>query len=401
MKVLIMDMGSRMNRFGGEARVAAQLYHKLKRYFSTYYFGYETYYIKPAKQDICIRREKVKLSRQMRTKLSENWIMRAGYYFLSGRLSNLGISKKTILEYAKRIKPDVIIANSIADFPIIRYLRSNGMEFKTLYIDHVNLSMDTFSGMLSKNSLPLTMGSGIIACGTNAYKRKFLGFFDRCIALNLEQKERMERFTKNVVYIPNGISNAKGDSSISKRFLNRYGLRGKFIVLYVGRMFERQKNVSTLIKAFKMIKGEDKRLAIVGDGPSLNDYVEIARGDNRIVFTGSVDDSMLSGAYRAASLYVLPSLWEGFSITMLEAASHGTAMLLSKNACPKDFEKEGIKVDVFDPYNVTELAKKIEMLGKSRRLLKRARSESRKIAEVFGEDKMIEKYRNILLSLED
>jgi len=399
-KVLIMDMGSRMNRFGGEARVAAQLYHRLKKSFSTYYFGYETAYIKPSTQDMCINRSSVKLSKSMRTKMSENWIMRAGYYFLSGRLMNLGISRNEMLEYAKKIKPDIIIANSIADFPIIKYLRANGLEFKSVYIDHVNLSMNTFSSVLSKNSLPLTLGSGIAACSTDSYKRKLLGFFDMCVALNIEQKEQMEKFTNKSVYIPNGIAKQKCNGKLSKRFIERYSLEGKFKVFYIGRMFERQKNVSTLIKAFEMLKGKNLRLLIIGEGPSLKDYIELARNDNRIVFTGALDDNMLNAAYCSSELYVLPSLWEGFSITMLEAASHSVPMLLSSKAYPKDFDKENIKVETFNPNNAEELAKKMGKLIRNAAFLKKAKIESEKIADVFSEDKMINKYINLLKSLD-
>jgi glycosyltransferase involved in cell wall biosynthesis len=325
--------------------------------------------------------------------------MRVGYYFLSGRLMNLGISRNEILEYARKLKPDVIIANSIADFPIIRYLRANGLEFKSVYIDHVNLSMDTFSSILSKNSLPLTFGSGIAACNTDSYKRKLLGFFDMCVALNIEQKKQMEKFTKKSVYIPNGIAKHKCDGKLSKRFIERYSLEGKFKVFYIGRMFERQKNVSTLIKAFKMLKGEDLRLLIIGEGPSLKDYIELSRNDNRIVFTGALDDNMLNAAYCSSELYVLPSLWEGFSITMLEAASHSVPMLLSSKAYPKDFEKLKIRIESFDPSDADALTKKIKEMHSSKSLYSNAKQASQKIAMEFSEKKMIERYKKLILSL--
>ncbi len=52
MNILIIDMGSRLNRFGGEALIANLLYEKLGERFNTYYLGYETYYTTQSKNTI-------------------------------------------------------------------------------------------------------------------------------------------------------------------------------------------------------------------------------------------------------------------------------------------------------------------------------------------------------------
>ncbi len=393
-----MDMGSKMNRFGGEARVAAQLHSKLGAFFKTFYLGYETQYLKCEGNCYIIKRERVKLSGAMRTGLSENWIMRAGYYFLAGRMINIGITKKEIIEVFSHAKPDVAIANSLADFPVLRFA-SKYFKFKKIYIDHVNLSGDVFKGMLSKNSLPFSLGTGMLPIGIEPMKRKFFSFFDANVALNMEQEEKMKRYTKNVYYIPNGIAKAKKEKSSAKRFADRYGLAGKFVVLYVGRMFERQKNVSTLIKAFKLVDENEMMLLLIGEGPSLESYIKLAKGDPRIVFTGSLSDNELEAAYSISSLYVLPSFWEGFSITMLESAAHSIPMLLSKKAYPKEFEKLGIDIVRFDPTNERELATKIKSMKEDKIMYQRAKEASRKIADAFSEEKMIKRYKELVEAL--
>jgi hypothetical protein len=67
-RVLILDMGSKMNRFGGEARVAAQLHSKLSDYFETFYLGYETPYLERNKNCHIIERGNIKLSSKMKTR---------------------------------------------------------------------------------------------------------------------------------------------------------------------------------------------------------------------------------------------------------------------------------------------------------------------------------------------
>jgi glycosyltransferase involved in cell wall biosynthesis len=397
-RVLILDMGSKMNRFGGEARVAAQLHSKLSEYFETFYLGYETPYLKCNKNCHIIERGTIKLHSKMKTGLAENWIMRAGYYFLAGRLINIGISRGELKNIFDEIKPDVVISNSLADFPIIR-LAKRWFEFKSIYIDHVNLSGDVFKSILSKNSLPFTLGTGMLGLSINNMKRKFFNFFDANVALNVEQEEGIKKYTQKVAYIPNGIAKPKRDEKAIKRFKERYSLDDKFIVLYVGRMFERQKNVSTLIKAFKKIQDKSMLLLLVGEGPSLSDYIELAKDDKRILFTGGLDDSMLNSAYWLSNVFVLPSFWEGFSITLLEAASHSLPMLLSKKAYPKDLEKLKINVQSFDPSSADDLANKINEMHSDKKIYDAAKKASQKIANEFNEEKMINRYKELILSL--
>jgi len=397
-RVLILDMGSKMNRFGGEARVAAQLHSKLSDYFETFYLGYETPYLKCNKNCHIIERGTIKLHSKMKTGLAENWIMRAGYYFLAGRLINIGISRDELKNLFDKIKPDVVISNSLADFPIIK-LAKRWFEFKSIYIDHVNLSSDVFKSMLSKNSLPFTLGTGMLGLSINNMKRKFFNFFDANVALNAEQEEGIKKYTQKVAYIPNGIAKPKRDEKVIKRFKERYSLDDKFIVLYAGRMFERQKNISTLIKAFKKIQDSSMLLLLVGEGPSLSDYIELAKDDKRILFTGGLDDSMLNSAYWLSDIFVLPSFWEGFSITLLEAASHSLPMLLSKKAYPKDFEKLKIDVQSFDPNSADDLANKINEMHSDKKIYDAAKKASQKIANEFNEEKMINRYKELILSL--
>jgi len=397
-RVLILDMGSKANRFGGEARVAAQLHSKLSDYFETFYLGYDTPYLKCNKNCHIIERGSIKLYSKMKTRLADNWIMRVGYYFLTGRLINIGISKDEIKNIFEEIKPDVVISNSLADFPIIK-LAKHWFEFKSIYIDHVNLSSDIFKGMLSKNAIPFTLGTGMLGLSINNMKRKFFNFFDANVALNVEQEEGIKKYTKKVAYIPNGIATPKRDEEVIKRFKEIYCLDDKFIVLYVGRMFERQKNVSTLIKAFKKIQDNSMLLLLVGEGPSLSDYIELSKDDKRILLTGGLDDSMLNSAYWLSNLFVLPSFWEGFSITLLEAASHFLPMLLSKKAYPKDFEKFKINVQSFDPSSADGLANKIIEMQTDRKIYNTAKKMSQKIANEFSEEKMINRYKELISSL--
>jgi glycosyltransferase involved in cell wall biosynthesis len=396
MKILVIDLGSKLNSFGGQARIAEILYRKLARYFGAYYLGYETGYIKSGRGAIILDRGIVGLEAR-KMKISESWIVRFLYNLLIvNRLRD--VDRYALFEKVSKINPDVIITSSIQDINLLKFFRKKGLEFKSVYIDHGSVST-TIDRYLSKEGIPLTIGTGVDSLSLEEKKRKFFGFFDMNVALNNEQFEKMYEYTEKVILIPNGMDvNVRKNMGEERAFKSKYNIsNGDFVVLYVGRMFDRQKNVSTLIKAFKNIRDGKMKLLLVGDGPSLKDYKELAGGDDRIIFTGSMGDRKIGNAYRSSDLFVLPSFWEGFSLTIIEAASHSLPLILSEPAYIEDLRSEDIgNIASFYPSDWKRLKSIIELFRKDPESRKRAINASMKIKKKFTESSMIENYRMML-----
>ena len=138
-----------------------------------------------------------------KSRLSENTAVRMVYNLVFNRML-VGIDRSSIAVSVSAIMPDVIIANSISDFALLAYLRRRGIKFKSIYIDHGSLSTTT-SSYLSKESIPLTFGSGINSITLDGAKRKFFNFFDMNVALNVKQEREILKFTDKVTRIANGI----------------------------------------------------------------------------------------------------------------------------------------------------------------------------------------------------
>ncbi len=400
MKVLIMDLGSKFNEFGGQARIAAILNKKLSRYFRTYYLGYSTSYSNGMKRPIFIKRGKTLGVSVRKSGISEMWVPRFAYnLFIVHRMADL--DKESLLSKVKAIGPDVIIANSIQDINLLRFFRKRGLGFKSVYIDHGSVST-SINGYLSKEGIPLTVGTGINSLTVSQKKGKFFNFYDVNVALNHEQLKSMCNFTDRVALIQNGLNIKPGkDASIERRFRKKFGIKANdFVVLYIGRMFDRQKNVGALIRAFMGAEGKRLKLLLVGEGPSLSGYKRLAEADKRVIFAGSAKEGEISAIYSISNLFVLPSFWEGFSLTIIEAASHSLPMALSDNAYIEDLKGNGIgEITSFNPNSESEIRDSILELYRNRAKRARAVSASIKIKEMFTEKRMVEKYRDLLEKL--
>ncbi|MEM3202340.1 MAG: glycosyltransferase family 4 protein [Candidatus Micrarchaeaceae archaeon] len=393
--IIIMDLGSRLNSIGGQARMASVLFRGLKKNFNTFYLGYETDYIKKEKNAIILERGKKLNANLRKNPLSETWIMRIAYNFVIVR-HMLGINPQDIYKKLLKIHPSAIIANSINDITLLKYLRKKGMDFKCVYIDHGSIST-TLKGYFSKESIPLTIGSGVNACCLNSTLKKFFGFFDVNIALNSVEEKSISKHKGKVEKIYNGLdikvkSNKLEEEKLRKKFEIK---KGDFVILYLGRMFERQKNISLLINAFKSINNDNMHLILAGDGPSMQDYKMLANGDSRISFTGHVYDETINLLYNISNLFVLPSNWEAFSLVVLEAAAHSLPILLSENIALPEFGKEAR----FNPRDANDLRKKIMEIYKNKKARERLIKISKIISKKYTEKNMLAQYSKLIKRL--
>lgn len=139
-------------------------------------------------------------------------------------------------------------------------------------------------------------------------------------------------------------------------------------LLYVGNYYG-YKNIGRLVDALPaiVVKHPDMRLVLVGKeeeplSQELLARAEVAEVKNRIHFTGFVPDSQLAWLYQNASLYVFPSLSEGFGLPGLEAMSYGAPVASSNATCLP--EVYGEAAAYFDPNDTADIAKTInEVLG--------------------------------------
>lgn len=176
--------------------------------------------------------------------------------------------------------------------------------------------------------------------------------------------------------------------SQKKKYFNK---NHKPFILYVGSRGG-YKNFSRFIEAYANSNQVKKKFAVVvfGGGPFLLD--EIKKINNLKVSNikqVSGDDDKLASYYQNASLFVYPSLYEGFGLPLLEAMNFGCPVACSNTSSIP--EVVGNAAIFFDPYSVKSISKSIEAILLNNKMKKLLVARGFKRAKKFSWKKCAEK----------
>ncbi len=195
-------------------------------------------------------------------------------------------------------------------------------------------------------------------------------FADEIIVLSKGVQDYfMQTYGRETRFIPNGVN--RPEIREAELIKEKFGLDKDEYILFLGRIVP-EKGLRYLIEAFKGIR-TDKKLVIAGGASDTEDFMneikELAKGDNRIIFTGFVAGKMLEELYSNAYVYCLPSDLEGMPLSLLEAMSYGNCCLVSDIAeCAEVVEDKAV---VFKKSDVTELRAKLQMICDDRKMVER------------------------------
>ena len=167
-----------------------------------------------------------------------------------------------------------------------------------------------------------------------------------------------DNYGRKTHFIPNGVN--RPEVQEANLITEKYGLTKDSYILFLGRLVP-EKGIRYLIEAFKDVK-TDKKLVIAGGSSDTDSFMkelkQLARGDDRIIFTGFVQGQMLDELYSNAFIYTLPSDLEGMPLSLLEAMSYGNCCLVSD--IPECAEVVEDKALIFRRSDVEDLQKKLQ-----------------------------------------
>ena len=136
-------------------------------------------------------------------------------------------------------------------------------------------------------------------------------------------------------------------------------------ILSVGTL-EPRKNLPRLVRAYRRLAVRGLPHSLVLAGPAGWRYQALMRevpmeGPGDVILTGAVPRSDLDALYRAAGMFVYPSLYEGFGIPVLDAMARGIPCVVSTSSSLP--EVAGEAAYFVDPRSVAAIAEAIERVA--------------------------------------
>lgn len=192
-----------------------------------------------------------------------------------------------------------------------------------------------------------------------------------------------------VVEVPNGVDGERFSPREKDRsLLERYGLDGKTVVLFVGNL-QPFKALHLLIDAIAAMDDRGVALLVVGGGYGEKDYRAQARDrgiEDRVVFAGPKSpEADLPDHYGLGDFLVLPSTHsESFGLVVLEAMASGIPAIVSELPGPSQLVDDGQDGLIVKTGDREDLKRKIEALVRDR--------ETRRDMGRKGRDKVLRKY---------
>jgi glycosyltransferase involved in cell wall biosynthesis len=162
-----------------------------------------------------------------------------------------------------------------------------------------------------------------------------------------------------VVTIPNGVNLRRFHPGDPTAVRAKYGLPERYI-LFVGSL-EPRKNLDRLLLAWsRLTEFQDVLLVIAGPQVGSSLPPAMTRLKRRTRHLGFIPDDDLPGLYAGAVFFIMPSLFEGFGLTVLEAMACGTPVVTSQaGALP---EVAGEAALLIDPTSVEGMTEAIRLL---------------------------------------
>ena len=200
-------------------------------------------------------------------------------------------------------------------------------------------------------------------------------FADEIIVLSEGvQKYFLDTYGRKTRFIPNGVNRPViHEAEIIK---NKFGLEKDTYILFLGRLVP-EKGLRYLIQAFKQVK-TDKKLVIAGGSSDTDEFAgelwEMAKDDDRIIFTGFVQGQELDELYSNAYVYTLPSDLEGMPLSLLEAMSYGNCCLVSDiDECASVVEDKAL---IFKKSDVNDLKEKLQLACDQSKIVEHMKAEA-------------------------
>lgn len=297
----------------------------------------------------------------------------------------------------RELQPDIVHSRNLSGLDALLPARLAGIT--TLHSEH-GFEVDNLDGKARKPSL---------------LRRLHTPLVDHYVTVSKQLRALyIEEFgirPSKVTQICNGVDatrfvphSSRPDGLLPTAFLGE----NPFVVGTVGRVQPIKDQATLLYAVAELVRRcpgwlPRVRLAVVGEGPLLGELKNLALclGIEDIVwFTGARND--VADLLQAMDLFVLPSLGEGISNTLLEAMATGLPALATAVGGNVELLEAGVTGDTFIPGDIHSLAAVIERYVRNPAMCcAHGRAARQRVVRHFSLQAMVSAYQDIYLTLED
>lgn len=307
----------------------------------------------------------------------------SGFQFLLGRLARI----------MRKYRPDIVHSRNWGAIEAMPAARLSGVPVK-IHSEH-GYEIDMLEGLPKRRRL-------LRRCAYAAADAVFT------------VTEELRTYHARQAWIPverirvlsNGVNTSRFVRRSSERgeTRQRLGLDDKSVVIgSVGRLVP-IKDHTTLLKAAEILieRGMSVQVLLVGSGPELakhQEYVAASpRLSGRVVFAGVASD--VAPLLNAMDIFVLPSLSEGMSNTLLEAMASSLPVAATRVGGNPELIEDGHSGCLFEPGNVMALAAILERMGRDAIVRQEIGQAARqRVVDHFSLQGMIDSYRTLYVEL--
>jgi glycosyltransferase involved in cell wall biosynthesis len=240
-------------------------------------------------------------------------------------------SSKVLTQALRQLKPDIVHASltlSPLDFLLPEICAELGLPL-----------VATFHPPFDHKRRNFTSGTQHLMYQLYA---PFLASYNQVIVFSKIQRDLLVRLgvpEARVAIIPNGVDVNKYSPGLSAL---KTQLNAQRIFVYQGRIAA-EKNVESLLRAWKQADmGKGSKLVIVGNGSNALSLMSTYGADQGIIWMGFVaDEQQRIQVLRGSDVFILPSLVEGLSLSLLEAMSCGVACVATDAGADGEVLEEG------------------------------------------------------------
>jgi len=229
--------------------------------------------------------------------------------------------------------------------------------------------------------------SALVTANSNFTRRWFLKMFGT-------------EWSRKIRTIPGGvyIEEYQGNQEMRAKIDQKFGLKGKKVVLFTGRLTV-HKGVEYLIKAARQINGE---VLILGDGPERPYLESLIKQYNltntRILgYMSPKQQVNFREFYSRADVYVAPSTWnEPLGLVILEAMAAKTPVIASRSGGITSLVKDGYNGYLVRARNAQEIAEKVNTLLANDELRRKMGERSYQVvSQKYTWEKLAERFERI------